>query len=148
MTNNKKKGDLIESGIYKKNEVDFPTLMSSLKNNLKIRNAGAVLSFNGIVRETSKEGKLVKSLTIDAYDELANKSINQICEDIRKIQGIIDIKLIHLKGKFKISEDLVYVAVASAHREEGFKALRIAVERYKKEIEVWKREEFLDDSAE
>jgi molybdopterin synthase catalytic subunit len=148
MKNNKKGGAFIESGIYKKNEIDFSTLMSSLKNNPKIRKAGAILSFSGLVRETSKKGKPVKSLTIDVYDELANQSIHQICEDIKQIPGIIDIKMIHLKGQFEISEDLVYVVIAAAHRKEGFKALRTAVDRYKKEIEVWKREEFLDDSAE
>ncbi len=146
MKNNKKKDSHIKSGIYRKNEIDFPKLIASLKSNPEIQKAGAILSFNGIVRETSKERKLVKFLTINTYEELANKSINHICEDIKKIPGIIDIKIIHLKGEFKLSEDLVYVVVASAHREEGFNALRTAVERYKKEIEVWKREEFLDHS--
>lgn len=138
----------INSGIYDKGEVDFNSIINSVKNNANIEKVGSVLSFNGIVRNTSKSGRSVQSLTIDAYDELANKSINKICQDIQKEEGIIDIKIIHLKGTFEISEDLVYVVVASAHREEGFKALRTAVERYKSEIEVWKREEFEDGSSE
>lgn len=138
----------INSGIYDKGEVDFNAIINSVKNNANIEKVGSVLSFNGIVRNTSKSGRSVQSLTIDAYDELANKSINKICQDIKKEEGIIDIRIIHLKGTFEISEDLVYVVVASAHREEGFKALRTAVERYKSEIEVWKREEFKDGSSE
>ncbi len=138
----------IESGIYKKGTVDFTTVIDSLKTNPQIQSAGSILSFNGIVRNTSKKGKSVRTLTIDAYDEIANQSIQKICRDIKNIKGIIDIKLIHLKGRFNISEDLVFVTVASAHREEGFRALRTAVERYKAEIEVWKREEFDDGSSE
>ncbi|TFF85105.1 MAG: molybdenum cofactor biosynthesis protein MoaE [Promethearchaeota archaeon] len=137
----------IKSGIYEKEEIDFNTIITSIKNNPNIEDAGAILSFNGIVRNTSKDGKLVNSLTIDAYDELANKSIKKICQEIQEREGIIDIKIIHLKGTFQVSEDLVYVVVASAHREEGFEALRNGVERYKSEIEVWKRENFKNGSS-
>jgi molybdopterin synthase catalytic subunit len=137
-----------KSGIYEKGEIDFNSVLRSLKKDPNIENAGSILSFNGIVRNTSKKGKRVNSLTIDAYEELANKSIEKICQDIKKKEGIIDIKIIHLKGTFEISEDLVYVVIASAHREEGFEALRTAVERYKSEIEVWKREELKNGSSE
>ncbi|TXT62899.1 MAG: Molybdopterin synthase catalytic subunit [Promethearchaeota archaeon] len=137
----------ITSGIYEKGAINLNEIMNSLKNQPQISNVGSILSFTGIVRNTSKEGNSVSSLTIDAYDELANKSIEKICNKIKKRQGIIDLKLIHLKGSFKISEDLVYVVVASAHREEGFKALRDTVERYKTEIEVWKKEELCDGSS-
>ncbi|MBD3212391.1 MAG: hypothetical protein GF311_07270 [Candidatus Lokiarchaeota archaeon] len=143
-----REGKEIESGIYRKGEVDFPMIIEGIKTNKEIKKAGSILSFNGIVRETSKDGQPVESLIIDAYAELANKSIDKICRDIKQIDGIIDIKIIHLKGEFNISEDLVYVVVASAHRDEGFKALRKAVERYKSEIEVWKREELVDGSSE
>jgi len=138
----------IRSGIYKKGEIDLPTIIESIKLNPNIKEAGSIFSFNGIVRETTKDGEPVSGLTIDAYDELANKTISRICKDIKQIEGIIDIKIIHLKGDFNISDDLVFVVVASAHREEGFKALRTAVERYKSEIEVWKREELIDGSSE
>jgi len=139
---------MIKSGIYDKGDVNFNSIINSVKNNPNIEKVGSILSFNGIVRNTSKSGRAVRSLTIDAYDELANKSISKICQELQKKEGIIDIRIIHLKGTFKISEDLVYVVVASAHREEGFKMLRTAVERYKSEIEVWKREEFEDGSSE
>lgn len=143
-----KQDNKVESGIYQKGEINFPMIIEAIKTNKEINKAGSILSFNGIVRETSKDGQRVKGLTIDAYDELANKSINKICRDIKKMDGIVDIKIIHLKGEFKISEDLVFVVIASAHREEGFKALRIAVERYKSEIEVWKKENYIDGSSE
>ncbi|TFG04938.1 MAG: hypothetical protein EU539_10000 [Promethearchaeota archaeon] len=138
----------INSGIYQKGEIDFSTIIKTIKSHPNIKEAGSILSFNGIVRETSKDGEPVSGLTIDAYDEVANKTIARICRDIKNTEGIVDIKIIHLKGDFNVSEDLVYVVVASAHREEGFKALRTAVERYKSEIEVWKKEELIDGPSE
>ncbi len=137
-----------KSGIYGKNEINLSNIIFSLKNHPEIQEVGSILTFTGIVRNTSKDGKLIRSLKIDAYEELANQSINKICKEIREIPGIIDVIIIHFKGVFDITDELVHVIVASSHREEGFKALRLAVERYKKEIAVWKKEVFLDGNSE
>ncbi|MHA1241140.1 MAG: molybdenum cofactor biosynthesis protein MoaE, partial [Promethearchaeota archaeon] len=74
--------------------------------------------------------------------------INKICMEIKEIPGIVDIIIVHFKGVFDIKDELVHVIIASSHREEGFKALRLAVENYKKEIAVWKKEVFLDGNSE
>ncbi len=138
----------IKSGIYEKDEISLSNIIFSLKNHPKIKDAGSILTFTGIVRNTSKNGKLIRNLKIDAYDELANKSINKICKEIKEIPGIVDIIIVHFKGVFDIKDELVHVIVASSHREEGFKALKLAVEKYKKEIAVWKKEVFSDGSSE
>lgn len=138
----------IKSGIYNKGEITLENVIESIKKYDDIKAIGSILTFIGIVRGNSKEGRLVKGLKIDAYDELANKNINKICEKVKKRKGIIEVILVHFKGDFELSEDLVYVVVASSHREEGFVALRETVELYKKEIAVWKRENFLDDTSE
>jgi molybdopterin synthase catalytic subunit len=138
----------IISGIYSKGEIDLGTIIKSIKENSNIQEAGSIHTFTGIVRSTSKKGKPVVKMKIDAFDELANQSIIKICERLKQKEGIIDIRIIHLKGEFELSEDLVYVVVASAHREEGFEAIKNAVDMYKKEITVWKREDFNDGSSE
>jgi len=138
----------VKSGIYEKDEISLSSILLSLRNNPKINDTGSILTFTGVVRNTSQDGRLIISLEIDAYEELANKSINKICKEIKEIPGIIDVIIIHFKGKFDINDELVHVLVASSHREEGFKALRLAVERYKKEIAVWKKEVFLDGNSE
>jgi len=138
----------VKSGIYEKDEISLSNILFSLKNHPKINDTGSILTFTGIVRNTSKDGKLILSLEIDAYEELANRSMNKICNEIKKIPGIIDVIIVHFKGKFDINDELVHVLVASSHREEGFKALRLAVERYKKEIAVWKKEIFSNGSSE
>ena len=138
----------VKSGIYEKDEIKLSTIILSLKNHPQIKDTGSILTFTGIVRNTSKDGKFIRNLEIDAYDELANRSINKICKEIKEIPGIVDIIIVHFKGIFDIKDELVHVLVASSHREEGFNALRLAVEKYKKEIAVWKKEAFLDGSSE
>lgn len=140
--------DIVKSGIYNKGEIELESIIRSMKANPKIKKAGSIHTFTGIVRDSSINGKPVIKMKIDAYDELANKSIINICETLKREKGIIDIKIIHLKGDFDISEDLVYVVVASAHRKEGFEVISKAVEMYKKEITVWKREDFNDGTSE
>jgi len=138
----------IKSGIYNKGEVDLASIIQSIKKGSKIEEAGSIHTFTGIVRSSSQTGKSVVSMKIDAYNDLANKSINKICTNLKQEKGIIDIKIIHLKGDFKLSEDLVYVIVASAHRKEGFEVIEKAIEMYKKEIAVWKKEDYSDGSSE
>ncbi len=143
-----KADEKIQPGIYNKGEIELESIINSIKINPKIKKAGSIHTFTGIVRDTSINGKPVVSMRIDAYDELANKSINNICERLKKEEGIIDVKIVHLKGEFDLSEDLVYVVVASAHRKEGFEVISKAVEMYKKEIAVWKKENFNDGTSE
>ncbi len=137
----------LRSGIYNKGEITLDEIIKSVKNNPKIKKVGSIHVFTGIVRESSKESKQVKSMKIDSFDDLANKTIEDICESLKKKNGIIDVKIVHFKGDFSLSDDLVYVVVASAHREEGFDAIKKAVDLYKKEIAVWKREDFIDGTS-
>lgn len=138
----------IESGIYNKGEIDLEHIIQSVKRDSNIEEAGSIHTFTGIVRCSSKTGKSVIGIKIDAYDELATESIKKISKKLKQEKGIIDIRIIHLKGEFELSEDLVYVVVASAHRKEGFEVISKAVDMYKKEIAVWKREDFKDGSSE
>ena len=138
----------IKSGIYPKGEFTLDDIIKYIKQHESINEVGSIHTFSGIVRSSSKNGKPVKGMKIDAYIELANKSINKICNAVKKEFGIIAIILVHFYGEFVLSEALVHVVVAASHREEGFEALRTAVERYKKEIAVWKREDFQDGTSE
>ena len=142
------KEDFVKSGIYNKGKIELENIIKSVKANPKIKKAGSIHVFTGIVRDSSINGKPVARMKIDAYDELANKSIFEICERLNQEKGIIDVKIVHLKGEFELSEDLVYVVVASAHRKEGFEVISKAVDMYKKEIAVWKREDFNNGTSE
>jgi molybdopterin synthase catalytic subunit len=137
----------MKSGIYEKGAFTFEDVYNSIKAHPLIKKSGSILTFTGIVRETSKTGKFIKDLEIEAYEELGNQIICEICKSIKEKYDLIDIKIVHLKGRFDISEDLVYVLVASAHRPEGFNALMEAVERYKSELTVWMKEELLDGTS-
>jgi molybdopterin synthase catalytic subunit len=52
----------------------------------------------------------------------------------------VDVQIHHFVGEFNVGEDLVYVLIAGSHRDDVFPALREAVERYKKEAPIFKKE--------
>ncbi len=139
---------LIKAGIYEKGTLTLEDVIMAIKSHPNIRDAGAIFTFTGIVRNFSLDDKVVKNIQIDSYIEVANKTINEICENLKKTYGIIDVKIIHFKGFFELSEDLVYVIVASAHRQDGLKVLKKAIEAYKKQVAVWKKETYLDGTSE
>ena len=67
--------------------------------------------------------------------------------DLKKLEGVVDVQIHHFTGKFSVGEDLVYVLVAGAHRQNVFGVLQEAVERYKHETPVFKKEHVLDETG-
>lgn len=70
--------------------------------------------------------------------------LEDICADLQKKPGIVDVQIHHLLGDFNVGDDMVYVSVAGSHRPEVFSVLREAVERYKHEAPIFKKETIVD----
>jgi molybdopterin synthase catalytic subunit len=135
-------------GIHKKGTFSLSDLLKSIKARSDFHRAGAIVTFVGVVRGETLEGENVSGLELEAYEEQANKVLGGICEDLKKREGIVDVQIHHFVGEFGIGEDLVYVVVAGAHRENVFGVLQEAVERYKSEAPVFKKEHVIDETGE
>lgn len=103
--------------------------------------------FIGSVRGETSRGETVKKLELEAYEEKANEVLDQICRDLRNKTGVIDVQIHHFIGDFSVGEDLVYVLVAGSHRKDVFPVLEEAVERYKKEAPIFKKEYVVDEEG-
>jgi molybdopterin synthase catalytic subunit len=68
--------------------------------------------------------------------------------DLTKKPGITDVQMHHLIGDFTVGEDLVYVSVAGSHRTDVFPVLQEAVERFKSEAPVFKKERVVNTKGE
>jgi len=135
---------MADKSIHKKGQFSLQDLLNSAKANPKFRNVGAVMMFIGVVRGKTQSGETVKKLELEAYEEKANDVIDSICKDLRKKEGIVDVQIHHFIGDFKVGEDLVYVLVAGSHRRSIFPVLEEAVERYKSEVPIFKKEYVTD----
>ena len=131
-------------GIHQKGQFSLQDLLNSTRANPKFRSAGAIMMFIGVVRGKTRLGETVKKLELEAYEEKANEAIDSICKDLQKKEGIVDVQIHHFIGDFNVGEDLVYVLVAGSHRHNIFPVLKEAVERYKKEVPMFKKEYVID----
>ncbi len=132
------------AGVHEKGTFNLQTLMDNIRKNPDYPKTGSVALFIGVARKDDLEGRKVQKLTLEAYEEKANEVLENICNDLMKKPGVVDVQIHHLLGDFNVGEDIVYVAVAGSHREETFAVLREAVERYKHEAPVFKKERIVD----
>jgi molybdopterin synthase catalytic subunit len=134
-------------GIHKKGELSLSELLKSVKEQADFRKVGAIATFIGVVRGETVDGENVEQLKLEAYEERANKVLGGICEELKKREGVVDVQIHHFVGEFGVGEDLVYVVVAGAHRENVFGVLEEAVERYKNEAPVFKKEHIVNKTG-
>jgi molybdopterin synthase catalytic subunit len=128
-----------KAGVHEKGTLSLTDVIENFRNTPDSHRAGAIATFTGVVRGMNHEGA-VQKLELQAYEEKADEVLVGICDDLKKKPGIVDVQIHHLLGEFKVGEDLVYVMVAGEHRQQIFPVLEEAVERYKKEAPIFKKE--------
>ena len=133
-----------KAGVHEKGTFTVQDVIDNIKKDPNYHKAGAIGLFIGVVRGETFEGEKVEKLQLEAYEEKANQVLGKICDDLSKKAGIVNVQIHHLLGKFKVGDDMVYVSVAGSHREDVFPILREAVERYKSEAPVFKKEHIVD----
>ena len=132
-------------GIHEKGKLFLFDLLKSVKDRPDFHKAGALATFVGVVRGETLDGETVKKLELEVYEKKANEVLGNICRELLERQGVIDVQIHHFVGEFGVGEDLVYVVVAGAHRKNVFSVLEEAVERYKKEATLFKKESVIDE---
>jgi molybdopterin synthase catalytic subunit len=137
----------LHAGVHEKGTFSVLDLLRNIKKNDSYENSGAIALFIGVVRGKNIEGKKVQQLTLEAYEEKANEVITKICDELAVKKGIVDIQIHHLLGEFSVGEDIVYVSVAGSHRTDVFPILQEAVEKYKAEVPVFKKEKIVDEKG-
>ncbi|HYB92772.1 MAG TPA: molybdenum cofactor biosynthesis protein MoaE [archaeon] len=126
-------------GIHKRGEISLDDIIQTVRKNPRIKEAGAISCFIGIVRGRSK-GTKVNKLYFEAYKEQAEKSLAKISSDLMKKPGIVDVLIHHMTGTLKVGENIVFVVVAGKSRKDVFPVVAEAVERLKREAPIWKKE--------
>jgi len=129
-----------QCGVHKKGTLALSDVLKSVKEKPDYHKVGAITMFIGVVRGETVKGETVKRLELEAYDEKADEVLENICNELKRKKGIVDVQIHHFIGEFELGEDLVYVLVAGSHRTNVFPVLQEAVERYKKEAPIFKKE--------
>ncbi len=129
------------------------SLITKIRRSDEIKKAGAIGTFTGIVRAVSENAR-TEYLEFESYGEVARQKMDEICAQLKQKEGIIDVQMHHRTGIIQKGDEIVYIVVAAGHREQMFPVLRVAIERLKAQVPIWKKEHALegewwvDDAAE
>jgi molybdopterin synthase catalytic subunit len=110
--------------------MNLQEMIDKVKMHPNYPKVGMILSHNGVVRSTSRDGKPVSELTVSVSRNLLQK----IVDDIRQRPGIIEVLVEIREGKLHPGEDVMFVVVAGDFRENVFSALMDAVNRIKADV--------------
>lgn len=108
--------------------------------------AGAVVSFVGLARDRSRDGKRVTELFLDHHPRLTPRSMHDIAQAAADRFGLLAACVVHRCGIVAAGEPIVFVAAASLHRRAAFEAADQMMDRLKTDAVFWKREDAVDGS--
>ncbi len=111
--------------------------ISILRNNDP--RVGAVASFIGTMRDVN-DAKSVAAMTLEHYPGMTEKALADIVADAHARFAIVDALVIHRVGELLPADQIVLVAVTSAHRGDAFDACRFIMDYLKTSAPFWKKE--------
>ncbi len=101
---------------------------------------GAVVNFVGTVRDLN-DGEQVAEMELEHYPGMTEKALEDIISQARGRWDLFDALVIHRVGPLKPLDQIVLVAVTSAHRGEAFAACEFIIDYLKTEAPFWKKEQ-------
>lgn len=120
-----------------------PIVIQEVIDKVVQREAGAITTFIGTVRELTK-GKKTLYLIYEAYESMAVKKLEQIGREIQERWNGTEVAITHRVGKLDITDIAVVIAVSTPHRADSYEANRYAIERIKEIVPIWKKEHWED----
>nr|WP_221475791.1 molybdenum cofactor biosynthesis protein MoaE [Sphaerisporangium rubeum] len=108
--------------------------------------AGGTTLFVGTVRDHD-QGKAVTTLSYSAHPT-AEAELRRVAEKVAADFSLTALAAVHRVGDLRLGEAAVIVAAAAPHRDEAFQAARRLIDDLKKEVPIWKNQEFGDGTSE
>ena len=106
---------------------------SEIRSISKANSIGAVASFIGLVRDVA--------MTLEHYPGMTERAIAKIVDEAKSRWQVMDCTVIHRYGALKPNDQIVLVAVASAHRGDAFAACEFIMDYLKTQAPFWKKEQ-------
>lgn len=137
-----------EVGIIRAEMTDQPIDVRVLAAEVRHSSAGAVVTFEGVVRDHDGGGRSVRELEYTSHPT-ADGVIAGIAEEVAAhAPGIRALAIVHRIGPLVVGDTAIACAVAADHRKEAFAACSDLIEEVKKRLPVWKRQVFTDGTEE
>ncbi len=117
-----------------------PLDIRALRNEVADPAAGAILVFEGTVRDHSPGHTAVIALEYEAQASMAQRVLEAALEYALEVFPICKAAVRHRLGRVELGEATIAIAVSAAHRNEAYQASRYIIDRIKHDAPIWKRE--------
>jgi molybdopterin synthase catalytic subunit len=101
---------------------------------------GAVVSFVGTVRDRS-DGAALSTMELEHYPGMTERAIEAMIDEAGRRFDIRSARVVHRVGPLRPLDQIVLVAVASAHRGQAFLACEFLMDYLKTQAPFWKKEQ-------
>ena len=115
-------------------------------NKIKTDSSGCVVTYVGLIRNHSHD-KQVLSVEYKDSKGTAENELQEIADKIRQKWQVNNLAICHRIGKLEVGDINLVVAIASAHRQEGFAACQYAIDQFKQKLPTQKKEIYEDGST-
>ena len=120
-----------------------PISPDKVVNLARTTSSGCVVTYVGLIREESR-GKTVLSVEYTDSDGKAQDRLRDIADEIRQKFPVNNVAIYHRVGKLDVGDINLVVAIAAAHRGEGYAASQAAIDLFKEKLPTAKKETYLD----
>jgi molybdopterin synthase catalytic subunit len=125
---------------------DKPISPELVVSKVKTDGSGCVVTYVGLIREQSR-GKSVISVEYEDTDGKAEDRLREIAEAIKQRWSVDNVAFYHRTGRLEVGDINLVVAIAAAHRKEGFAACQYAIDQFKRKLPTAKRETYKDGTV-
>jgi molybdopterin synthase catalytic subunit len=101
--------------------------------------AGAVVSFAGLVRDDADSDRL-KSMTLEHFPGMTERELGRVEAEARVRWPLLDVAIVHRIGELLPGDRIVLVVTLSKHRAAAFEAASFLMDYLKTRAPFWKRE--------
>jgi len=132
--------------IFVEGAVNASFIADSIAKHSTQTGIGAHSIFLGQVRDDVIDGKKVTAIDYSCYEAMALEKMHAIREAVFEKYELTCMHVHHSLGKVRIGEISLFVFTSSKHRRAAIDACNEVVERLKKELPVWGKEIFEDET--
>lgn len=120
---------------------------AALARAVRTDRCGAVVTFEGVVREFADDARPVTGLSYESHEPMAVAAFEAIAGEARDRYGPCETSIVHRVGDLDVGDIAVAVAVAAPHRAAAFDACRYVIDELKKRAPIWKKEHYADGGS-
>ena len=101
---------------------------------------GAVATFTGTVRDRTGSAAQISAMELEHYPGMTERAIEAMIDQAHSRFDIRGARVVHRVGVLQPLDQVVLVAVTSAHRGQAFQACEFLMDYLKTQAPFWKKE--------